>query len=62
VIFITGYGTGKILLISRKFGYCNNKNVRSDGEMWRGQWGKFTYETKWIQEIKRYLGEGKIQY
>ena len=23
---------------------------------WRGQWGKSTYETKWMQEIERHLG------
>ena len=23
---------------------------------WRGQWGKFTYEAKWMQEIERHIG------
>jgi hypothetical protein len=23
---------------------------------WRGQWGKSTYEAKWMQEIERHLG------
>jgi len=23
---------------------------------WRGQWGKSTYEAKWVQEIERHLG------
>ena len=23
---------------------------------WRGQWGKSTYEAKWMQEIERHIG------
>jgi len=35
-----------------KFGYCNNKNVRSGGEANVGS----LHETKWMQEIERHLG------
>ena len=43
----------KKLLMPGKFGYCNNKNVRSGGE---ANGGKSTYEAKWTQEIERHLG------
>ena len=36
----------KKLLMLGKFGYCNNKNIRSGG----------TYEAKWMQEIERHRG------
>ena len=43
----------KKLLMQGKFGYWNNKKVRS-GEEANG--GKFTYEAKWTQEIERHIG------
>ena len=29
---------------------------RKRNKWWRGQWGKSTYEAKWMQEIERHLG------
>ena len=26
-------------------------------KLWRGQWGKSTYEAKWMQEIDGHMGE-----
>ena len=63
VVLTTDYGTGWNLDIETR---CMQEVVDA-GEVrilqqqkrkkwWRGQWGKSTYETKWMQEIERHLG------